>query len=106
MNWSFLLFAFCIAVVTGSIAATTLASLRPEWSERRRLLASALVLPALTLLGAAVGIVALLLSGPGEGENMSDLALAALSAIGGVFALLAFVGGLIGAGLRQRGMRR
>lgn len=106
MTWSFLLFAFCIAVITGAVAATTLARLRPEWSDRRRLLAAALLLPALTLLAALVGLVAVVVTGAGQGDNMQDLALAAIAAMGGGFALLAFFGGLVGAGLRQRGMRR
>ena len=106
MNWPFLIFAFCVAVLTGAIAATTLARLRPQWSERRRLMTSALILPMFTLFATLAGIAAILATGPGEGENMQDLALAAVASIGVLFASVAFLGGVIGAGLRQRGMRK
>ena len=106
MNWPFLIFAFCVAVLTGAIAATTLARMRPQWSERRRLLISALLLPAFTLFATLAGLAAILVTGPGDGENMQDLALAAVASIGVLFASVGFLGGVIGAGLRQRGMRK
>ena len=106
MNWTFLLFSFCIAVLAGAIGATTLARMFPHWSERRRLWTAALLLPALTLFFTAVGIVVALATGPGEGENMQDLIVASIATMGALFALLALVGGLIGAALRQRGMKR
>lgn len=106
MNWPLLIFAFCVAVLTGAIAATTLARMRPQWSDRRRLLVSALLLPAFTLFATLAGLAAILATGPGRGENMQDLALAAVASVGVMFASVAFLGGVIGAGLRQRGMRK
>lgn len=104
MNWPFLFFGFCIAIVTGAVAATTLARMRPHWSERRRLLWAALMLPALTLAAAVAAVVAVLASD--SGAQMQDLALASIASIAALFASVAFLGGVIGAGLRQRGMRR
>ncbi|MBA3577423.1 MAG: hypothetical protein H0W39_07425 [Sphingomonas sp.] len=106
MNWPVFIIAFCIAVLTGAAAASLLARIRPQWSDRRRLITSAAALPAVTSAAAVAGIFALLATGPGEGENMQDLALAAIVTIGALFAMIAFVGGLIGAGLRQHRLRR
>jgi Kef-type K+ transport system membrane component KefB len=106
MNWTILVIAFCLAILAGAISVTTLASMRPQWSNRRQALAAAAVLPAITLFVAAIGIVAVLVTGPGDGENMQDLAVAVVAAMGGIFALLAFVGGLLGAKIRQRGANR
>ena len=106
MNWPLLVFAFCMAVLTGAIAATTFARMRPQWSERRRLLASALLLPAFTVFATLAGLVVILATGPGDGENMQDLALAAVASIGMLFASVGFLGGVIGAGLRQLRMRK
>ena len=106
MNWPVLIIAFCVAVLTGASAASLLARIRPEWSERRRLLIAALTLPAITLGAALIGLVVVLMTGPGDGENMQDLALAAIATIGALFALIAFIGGIIGAWLRQARLRR
>ena len=106
MNWSFLLVSFCLALMSGAIAVVTLARVRPEWSPRRQRIVAALVLPAITLSATAAGLLYVLFSGAGEGENMKDLALAAIAVIGGAFAVLAFVGGMIGASLLQRRLGR
>lgn len=106
MNWTLLVFGFCLAIVAGAIAATTLARMRPQWSERRRLIVAALLLPAATLLAALAGIAAVLAGGAGGGGKMTDLAVAAIASIGALFASVALLGGVIGAALRQRGMRR
>jgi hypothetical protein len=106
VNWFLVLMAFSLAVFMGAAAASLLARVRPQWTERRRLFLSALVLPVLTLVAFLAVMVAVVIRDPGHSRNMQDLALAAVASLGGLFALLAFVGGLIGAWLRQRGKRR
>ena len=105
MNWSMLFIAFALAVIMGMAFAALLAQLRPQWSPRRRMLIAALWLPGVIFILTLIGLFVVLVSGPGTGENMKDLALAATAAIGGFFALLGFLGGLIGAALAQRRRR-
>jgi hypothetical protein len=105
MNWSMLFIAFALAVIMGMAFAALLAQMRPQWSARRRMVVAALWLPAVVLILTAIGFAVILLSGPGTGENMKDLALAATAAMGGFFALLGFLGGLVGAALAQRRRR-
>lgn len=106
MNISMMLFGFCLAVVTGAVAATTLARMKPEWSERRRLLVASAILPGVTLFAALVGIVLVLAPGSTSDEGMRDLAAAAIASTGALFAVIALAGAFVGAALRQRGMRR
>jgi len=104
MNWSFLLFAFSVAVITGAIAVSALARMRPEWTPRKQGLVAASVLLAVALLATVAGVVNLLVSG--VDDQMKDLALATIVRAGMVSAAVGFVGGLMGAALRQRGLRR
>ena len=104
MNWSFLLFAFSVAVITGAIAVSALARMRPQWTPRKQGLVAASVLPAMALFATVAGVVNLLVSG--VDDQMKDLALATIVRAGVVSAVVGFVGGLIGAALRQRGLRR
>jgi hypothetical protein len=106
MNWFLLLIAFSLAVFMGAAATSLFARLRPQWSDRRRLLISAALLPGITMAGTAAIILAVLLGDPGGEANMRDLAIAALAKLGALLALLALVGGLVGATLRQSGTRR
>ena len=62
-------------------------------------------LPAVTLIATAIGILVVSNADHGQGERMEDLAVAALMTIGGGFALLAWVGGLLGATLASRRRR-
>jgi len=104
MNWTFLLFAFSVAVVTGAIAVSALARMRPEWSPRKQGLVAASVLPAVALLATLAGAASLIASDVRDG--MQDLALAAIVRGGLVSAVVGFIGGLTGAALRQKGLRR
>lgn len=104
MNWSFLLFAFSVAVITGAIAVSALARMRPQWSARRQGLVAASILPGVALLATLAGAVNLLASS--VGGDMRDLALAAIVRGGVISAAVGFVGGLFGAALRQRGLGR
>ena len=106
MNWSFLLIAFALAVFMGASLARFFARSRPEWSARRRLLTAASVLPFFTLVMTIAGVLWVLISGPGTGENMQDLAVAATAVVGALVAALALIGGLVGAGLVQRRLDR
>lgn len=106
MNWSLILFGFCLAVVTGAVAAATLARMKPHWTEQRRLLVASAILPTVTLISALLGIVLLLRSSRSAGGEMSDPAAVAILSTGALFAAIALVGGFIGAALRQRGMRK
>jgi hypothetical protein len=71
----------------------------------RSLLASAAPLPLL-VIAAAVVLIVYELSRPRVGENMTDLAVIATATIGGLFALIAFAGGLFGARWRRAGRQR
>jgi hypothetical protein len=106
MNWSFLLIGFAIAVFAGSALVSLLVTVRPEWSERRRRLIAASFLPAVTLAATILAIVLVAASGHGQSGNMRDLAIRALAVLGGGFALLAWIGGLVGATLTSRRRRR
>ena len=74
MDWTFVLIGFALAVFMGSALVSLFATIRPEWSARRKRLTAASVLPAIT----------------------------ALATIGGGFTLLAWIGGLVGATLTSR----
>ena len=102
MNWSALIVAFAVAVVMGAFLANLLERRRLDWSARRRLWTAAAVLPGFILAATLVGIAIILFTGPGSGENMRDLAVAATAAVGGIFALIALVGGLVGASFARR----
>ena len=102
MNWLTLLIAFSLAVLLGAGLAGLLSRSRPQWSDRRRLFVAALILPGFALVATLAGIAWLLLTGPGTGENMQDLAVWATAVVGGVLTLLTFVGGLVGALLALR----
>jgi hypothetical protein len=105
MNWTLLLFGFALAVLMGAGLVSLLATLRPQWSARRRQLTAASVLPAITAGATFVGILIISTTDHGQGERMEDLAIAALATLGGGLVVLALVGGLIGAMLagRRRG---
>jgi hypothetical protein len=101
MNWTLILVGFALAVFMGSALVSLLATIRPEWSARRRRLTAASVLPAITLV-ATLLMMLFVATADADGEHMKDLALAALVTFGGGFTLLAWVGGLIGATLTSR----
>ena len=99
MNWTLLLIGFALAVLMGASLAALLAQLRPQWSASRRLLAAASGLPAVT---AVVTLIALGIVSLGPQASAKTIALQVVAIVGGGFALLAFIGGLVGAGLAQR----
>jgi hypothetical protein len=103
MNWTFVLIGFALAVFMGSALVSLLATIRPEWSARRRRIIAASILPAITIFATLIGLLVISMSD--HGQNMKDLAIAALGTIGGGFALLAWVGGLLGATLTSRRYR-
>jgi len=102
MNWSFVLIGFALAVFMGSALVSLLATIRPQWSRRKRRLTAALALPLVTLIATAIGALIIAMADHGESEQMEDLAIAAVGTIGGGFALLAWIGGLLGATLSSR----
>jgi hypothetical protein len=102
MNWTLVGLGFAMAVLMGAGLVSLLATIRPEWSARRRQLIAASVLPAITAVATLLGILFIATSEHGESERMEDLAIAAVGTIGGGFVLLALVGGLIGALLAGR----
>ena len=102
MNWTFVLIGFALAVFMGSALVSLLATIRPEWSPRRKRLIAALVLPAVTVVATLLGIIVIATAKHGESQEMENLAIAALATYGAAFALLAWVGGLLGATLNSR----
>jgi L-lactate permease len=105
MNWTFVLIGFALAVFMGSALVSLFATIRPEWSARRKRLTAASILPAITAVATLLGILFIANAGRTQDKNMLDLAIAALATIGGGATLLALIGGLIGATLtgRRRG---
>lgn len=106
MNWSFALIGFGLAVFMGAALVALLTTVRPEWSRLRQQLIAASILPFVTIVATGAGILFVSTAEHGQGETMEDLAISALVAIGGGFALLALAGGLVGAGLAGRSRRR
>ena len=102
MNWTFVLIGFALAVFVGSALVSLLATIRPEWSARRRRIVAASVLPAITAVATLLGILVISTADHGQSEQMEDLAVSAVITIGGGFMLLAWVGGLLGATLTSR----
>ena len=106
MDWTILLIGFSLAVLMGAGLSALLAQTKPEWSRKRRGFVAALVLPSVTVLVTLLGLVWIWsLEDPGGG-NMRDLAASALATLGLGFTVLAFIGGLIGAGVAQRRQSR
>ena len=106
MNWFLILVAFGLAVLMGASASSLFATIRPQWSERQRLFASAVLLPALMLAATIAILLAVIFGGRAEDADMRDLAVATIARVGGLVVLLALVGAFVGAWLRQHGMRR
>jgi protein-S-isoprenylcysteine O-methyltransferase Ste14 len=105
MNWTFVLIGFALAVFMGSALVSLLVTIRPQWSARRRRLTAASILPGITLIATLLIILFVATSNHDQSDEMEDLAIRALVVIGSGFALLAWVGGLVGATLtgRRRG---
>ena len=105
MTWSFLLIGFALAVFMGAALVSLLATLKPQWTVRRRQLTAASILPCITAVATLFGIWFISTAEHGQGQTMEDLAIAGIATIGGGFTALALVGGLVGAGLagRKRG---
>ena len=101
MNWTLVLIGFALSVFMGSALLSLLVTVRPEWSPRRRRITAASILPAITAIATLLGIL-IVTARRDESAQMADLAMAALATIGGGFALLAWVGGLVGATLTGR----
>lgn len=102
MNMTFILIGFALAVFMGAAVAALLASLRPAWPRRKRILIAALALPLVTIVATAFGMAFLHFQSPDADESMRSLAVAAVGTIGSLFAIIAFGGGLLGAVLSQR----
>lgn len=102
MNWTFVLIGFALAVFMGSALVSLFATVRPEWSARRKRLTAASILPAITAIATLLGVLFVKSAAHDERGNMVDLAVAALLTIGGGSTLLAWIGGLVGATLTSR----
>jgi prolipoprotein diacylglyceryltransferase len=102
MTWTFVLIGFALAVFMGSALVSLFATIRPEWSRRRKRLVAASVLPAITAVATLLFILFVKAANHDQSEQMEDLAIAALATFGGGFTLLAWIGGLVGATLTSR----
>lgn len=105
MNWLVLILAFCIGALMGAFFSRLAGRSRPGWTARRRLCIAASILPCLIGLLTLGGLAWVVLTGPGAGENMQDLALVVTAIVGSILAGLAFLGGIVGASLEARGGR-
>ena len=72
-----MLIGFSLAVLMGAGLASLFATVQPDWSDKRRRLTAAAILPAITALATLLGIVLILTGEHGQSENMEDLAIAA-----------------------------
>ena len=102
MNWTFVLIGFALAVFMGFALMPLLATIRPEWSARRKRFTAAAVLPAATAVATLLGVLFVASADHRQSEHMEDLAIYAMLTIGGGFTLLAGIGSLIGATLSNR----
>ncbi len=93
---------FALSVLMGAGLVALLATIRPQWSARRRRYAAALVLPLITVVATLLGLLFIVAGNHDSTDHMKDLAISALIAIGGGFTLVSFGGGLIGATLAGR----
>ena len=100
INWSVPMIALFLAVLVAARLDARFAR-RIGWSKHRRVLSAALPLPLLILVGSACGVLWELLRSR-DGTNMTDLAVAVYVGAGALFALIALVGGLIGASMVER----
>ena len=106
MNWTIVGIGFALAVLMGAGLMSLLATIRPEWTDRKRQLTAATILPAITAVMTLLGIVIVWSSNRGQDKQMVDLAIAALATIGGGFTLMALVGGFIGTAVAGKGRRK
>ena len=93
---------FALSVLMGAGLVALLATIRPQWSARRRRYAAALVLPLITVVATLLGLLFIVAGNHDSTDHMKDLAISARIAIGGGFTLVSFGGGLIGATLAGR----
>jgi Na+/proline symporter len=99
MNWAVLLIAFFLALAIASRIATALKQRRPKWSGRRQVLVAAAVVPALIVVLMSLGVIWYQATGPKHGESNRDLLSFIIVAVGSIFMVITFVGGLVGAGM-------
>lgn len=102
MNWLVLILTFCVGALMGAFFSRLAARSRPNWTARRRSLLAASILPCLIGVLTLGGLGWIVLTGPGAGENMQDLALVVTAIVGSILAGLAFLGSFVGASLEAR----
>lgn len=100
MPWTYLAAALMLAATMGMAIASLVTTMWPDWSRSKRLVVSAAVLPAITLIAAILLAVYVRSSGD---PQMRDLASSAIFRLGTVFTAIAFAGGLAGAAISRRG---
>jgi hypothetical protein len=105
MNWTLVLIGFALAVFMGSALVSLFATIRPEWSARRKRLTAASILPAITAIATLLGILFISTAAGTQDKQMLELAISALATIGGGFTLIAWIGGLVGSTLTSRRRR-
>jgi hypothetical protein len=99
VNWLVLIGVFAISVLVGSRLASYACRNRPDWTPRRRRWVAASIVPAFVAVLTIAGLAWVIVTGPGSGENMQDLALIVTAGAGAVFAAVALGGGLVGAAI-------
>lgn len=100
INWTVPTLAMGVAAMVGaSLDARFVRT--TAWSKRRRVVAAAAPVPLLMLLATAGGIAWELFK-PRTGGEMTDLAVAVILTVGGLFFLLTAMAGLAGALMAER----
>ena len=93
---------FALSVLMGAGLVALLASVKPDWSARRRRLTAASVLPVITVIATGLGVLYIVAGNHDATRQMRDLAVSAMLAIGAGFTFVSLAGGLIGATLAGR----
>lgn len=94
MLWALFAAGFFLAATMGAALASLFTTIRPEWRRKRRLLTAASVLPGITLVAGLA--LAVFVYATGEAMMRSALFIVILAWAAG-FAILGFVGGILGA---------
>ena len=99
INWTIPALAFGLAAVLSAWLNGRFQR-RSGWGTRRRVLRAALPLPLLILVASACGVIWEMVRPP-SASTMTDLAVAVYVGVGGLFAVLALAGGVLGASLAE-----
>ena len=106
MNWLFPSIAFLIGAMVAALMSDRWSRTAPEWSQLRRMLSAAAVVPLVIFILALLGSAWAYATLPDSGEGGREIVIFVLILVGSVLGVSALVGGLVGAGLAERSQRQ